>query len=250
MSNAILRHHREWFANWFDSPYYHLLYEHRDEAEASGFIRRLVQQLQLRLSDKVLDLACGKGRHAIFLNRLGYEVRGVDLSKSNIAMASWHANERLKFRVHDMRNVVKPDYFDVVLNLFTSFGYYPLDEDNARVVVAAAQNLKPGGQLVLDFMNTPRVLRQLVNEETQVRHGITFQINRTVVEGMIVKDIRFDDNGQHYAFQEKVKVLEQADFERYFAKAGLRVEAVYGDYHFAPYAPQTSERMIFVGRRA
>ncbi len=250
MRNAILKHHQEWFTDWFDSPYYHLLYEHRDEAEAREFIQRLVQQLALKPSHKVLDLACGKGRHAIYLNRLGYEVRGVDLSKSNIATASWHANERLKFRVHDMRYVVKPDYFDVVLNLFTSFGYYPKDEDNAQIVRAAAQNLKPGGRLVLDFMNTPRVLQQLVNEETQTRHGITFRITRNVAEGMIVKGIRFEDNGRNYVFEEKVKVLEQADFARYFAEAGLRLEAVYGDYHLQDYAPTTSERMIFVGHRA
>ena len=89
----------KWFQSWFDTPYYHTLYENRDYKEAEVFIKNIVKYLNLDTEDSILDLACGKGRHSIFLNKMGYNVTGVDISPKNIKEANEHKNENLKFKI-------------------------------------------------------------------------------------------------------------------------------------------------------
>ena len=125
----MTKEHPKWFQSWFDTPYYHILYKHRDFKEAEDFIKNLVSYLNIDTDDSILDLACGKGRHSIFLNTLGYNVTGLDLSKNNIEHAKVHESNSLFFEVHDMRNTYGTQ-FEVVLNLFTSFGYFDNKNDN------------------------------------------------------------------------------------------------------------------------
>ena len=113
----------DWYASWFDTPYYHILYKDRDNEEADNFMERLTSFLQVKQNDTILDLACGKGRHAVSLSQKGFNVTGVDLSPSSIAFAKQFESEHLKFRVHDMCTPY-PERFDAVFNLFTSFGYF------------------------------------------------------------------------------------------------------------------------------
>lgn len=94
---------QKWYQSWFDTPYYHILYQQRNYDEAQRFIKNLVAYLKINENQNILDLACGKGRHSIFLNSLGYNVTGVDLSKQSILEASKSTNARLKFMIHDMR---------------------------------------------------------------------------------------------------------------------------------------------------
>ncbi len=196
--------------------------------------------------EPVLDLACGKGRYAIQLNKLGLAVEGIDLSKNSIVAAKPFENEKLHFAVHDMRCVYKPNHFGAVLNLFTSFGYFDDDRDNQKAMNAFATNLKPDGILVIDFMNTPKVIAHLVAEEMKTVSNITFDIRRKVAQGFIVKEIKFEAEGEQHAYQERVKVILLQDFMRYFAAAGLELREIYGDYTLAPYHAAQSERMIFV----
>ena len=78
---------QNWFESWFDSPYYHILYKNRDDTEAQKFLRNLLRVINPPSNAKILDLACGKGRHAIFLRKLNYKVVGTDLSKLSISEA-------------------------------------------------------------------------------------------------------------------------------------------------------------------
>ncbi len=234
-----------WFTDWFDSPYYHILYQDRDEQEAEFFMDRLAMHLEMDQNDQILDLPCGKGRHAIYLNRKGFDVTGADLSENSIREASAAANDRLRFIVHDMREPLVTGPFDYILNLFTSFGYFN-EEENQKVLCNLKRGLKPGGMLIIDFMNTTRVLDMLVEHEVKSIGGIDFRIRRFVRDGIIVKEICFEDNGQSYFFEEQVRALRQEDFERYFNHAELSVEAMFGNYDLMPYDCTTSERMIFI----
>ncbi|MGZ4037453.1 MAG: SAM-dependent methyltransferase, partial [Bacteroidia bacterium] len=114
----------EWFKDWFNSPYYHVLYKNRDQSEAAAFIDKLSGHLELNAGHLIWDLACGKGRHSTYLNKKGFNVTGTDLSENNIQKASVNANDRLEFYVHDMRTLFRVNYFTHVLNLFTSIGYF------------------------------------------------------------------------------------------------------------------------------
>lgn len=238
---------REWFGEWFDSPYYHILYKHRDDDEAKEFLDNLVKYLHITEDHKVLDLACGKGRHSIELNRKGFDVVGVDLSEQNIQHARQFENERLHFFIHDMREVFAVDQFDYVLNMFTSFGYFDSEKENERAIAAAAKALKPGGQLLLDFLNPYVVVHNLVPCEEKSVEGVDFRIARKLSEeGYIVKDIEFNDNGHQYHYQERVKAIRRIEFLDYFRKANLKLMDIFGDYHLNPYDKEHSDRMIFV----
>ncbi|WP_400192928.1 class I SAM-dependent methyltransferase [Hymenobacter sp. B81] len=237
----------EWFSTWFDSPYYHRLYRDRDQNEAQHFLDNLLLRLHPKPHERLLDLACGKGRHAVYLNQRGYDVTGIDLSPESIAQARQAENERLRFYVHDMREPLPHGPFDFVLNLFTSFGYFDEEAENVVALRHAADALRPGGKLVIDFMNTERTIRELVSHEEKLVDGTRFLLSRHLDRDFIVKDIRFrDDQGREQYFQERVRALSRERFEEYFYLAGLRLAEVLGDYDLRPYDAASSARMIFI----
>jgi len=160
----MLKDTTKWYADWFNTPYYHLLYRNRDASEAKKFMDNLTQHLSLQSNETIMDLACGKGRHSLYLNSLGYEVTGVDLSKNSIDFAKKFENERLKFDVHDMTQNYS-EQFNAVFNLFTSFGYFENEEDNIKTIKAIKANLKDYGIGVIDFLNADYVLDNLVPTE-------------------------------------------------------------------------------------
>ncbi|MES2387007.1 MAG: class I SAM-dependent methyltransferase [Bacteroidota bacterium] len=237
-----------WYSEWFDSPYYHVLYSRHNENEASRFISRLAGYLEIRPGDRVLDLACGRGRHSLSLCRIGADTTGIDLSPNNIAAARKLARRGLSFAVHDMREVLEPNAFHYVLNLFTSFGYFE-DAGNIQVVQSAAADLRKGGVLLIDFMNTPRVLTHLVSAQTVEVEGIAFRITKRVEEGVIIKTIDFKADGKEHHFEERVRALDCLDFMRYFHKSGLRLQEILGNYELDAYDEHRSDRMILIAKK-
>lgn len=238
---------KEWFDEWFNTIYYHILYKHRDYEEAAAFLDHLIEYFNIAPAAKILDLACGKGRHSIYLNQKGFDVTGVDLSEENIKFASTKQNDSLHFAVHDMRNVFATEEFDYVFNLFTSFGYFDSKEENLNVIDATIQSLKPGGKFLLDFLNPYVVVNNLVHEEDKTIENIHFNIQRKYTDDeFIVKNIIVDDHGQHSEYQEKVKAIRRADFLAYFDKIDLKVIDIFGDYELSEYKAEESQRLIFV----
>jgi SAM-dependent methyltransferase len=236
---------KTWFESWFDSPYYHILYADRDFQEAKGFVDQLSKTLSLPKGATLLDIACGRGRHAKHLNQLGYDVIGIDLSKQSIDYAKKHENETLHFEQHDMRISLNKS-FDGVLNLFTSFGYFEQDDDNQRVLRAFRNQLRPGGVGVIDFLNTPWVAKNLVPDETVVKEGISFDIKRHIDKRWITKEISFETDQTKYQFKEQVRALKLEDFENWFENVGLKIKVIYGDYRLSDYNPLSSNRLIMI----
>jgi SAM-dependent methyltransferase len=239
----------DWFESWFDSEYYHILYKDRDEKEAQNFLRNLSAFLKMDKNARVLDLACGKGRHAIYLNSLGLDVTGADLSANSISFAGKFANERLRFVVQDMREPLEGQKFDFVLNLFTSFGYFHNIRENLEVLRAAHAMLHEKGILVIDFMNAVKVQQNLVDSEEKTCGGVTFRITRKVENQCVVKTIRFEESEREHVFTERVQLLTLADFEEMFQKTGFKLQTVFGDYNLGTFAPANSERLILVAAK-
>jgi len=235
----------QWYASWFDTPYYHILYKDRDYTEAQNFMDNLTNYLNLPEHGKILDLACGKGRHSVYLNSLGYNVTGADLSEQSIAHAQQFENETLRFKVHDMSTPF-PDTFDAVFNLFTSFGYFEDEACNLKTIASIKKELNAFGFGVIDFMNTNYIIKNLIPENVKTVDGIDFHQKRSVKEGYIIKDISFKVDGEHFEFQERVKAFTLQDFESLFAKAGVHLLDVFGDYKLRKYHTETSERMIMI----
>ncbi|RZJ67615.1 MAG: class I SAM-dependent methyltransferase [Flavobacterium sp.] len=242
---AVSNKPQKWYASWFDTPYYHILYKDRDYTEAQLFMDNITSYLNLPDDAKILDLACGKGRHSIYLNQLGYDVTGTDLSENSIREASKHANETLHFEVHDMREPFGQK-FDAIFNLFTSFGYFESDDDNFTTLKAIHESLSEFGFAVIDFMNVRNVIANLVPEETKTVEDITFNIKRFVEDNHIIKEIRFTDKGEDFCFSEKVQALTLEDFEVMMEKAGIYLLDIFGDYKLHKFHKTDSERLILV----
>ncbi|MFN3969006.1 class I SAM-dependent methyltransferase [Flavobacterium sp.] len=245
MSDTTNCKSENWYASWFDTPYYHILYKDRNYREAQIFMDNLTHYLNLPEKAKVLDLACGKGRHSIYLNQLGYDVIGADLSENSIAEANKNANETLHFVVHDKREPFE-DKFDAIFNLFTSFGYFENEEDNLKTLVAIKESLSEYGFAVIDFMNVYTVLENLIPEETKEVDGITFHIKRYDANHFIIKEIDFEADGQQFHFEEKVKAYTLEDFQRMMDEAGIYLLDTFGDYKLKKFHKNTSERLIMI----
>lgn len=240
---------KKWYRSWFNSPYYHILYSNRDHQEAEFFIDNLVKYFNLKEYDKVLDACCGKGRHSIYLNKNGVDVTGIDLSSESIAFAKQFENEHLHFYEHDIRNILFSNNFQYVFNLFTSFGYFKRENEDIKAIKAFAKSLKPGGILLIDFLNVEQISNNLNPNDEKHIDGILFKIQKKIENGMITKKINFVDSEQHYEFKEEVKALRLKDFKRYFEFAGLELIEVFGCYHLSKFNIDNSERLIMIAKK-
>lgn len=239
----------DWFSEWFDSKYYHILYKNRDQKEAENFLKNLSKLDLLKKDSKIIDIACGKGRHSLFLSDLGYDVTGVDLSENSIKHAQQFEKKNLKFDVSDMRKTYKKKSFDIALNLFTSFGYFEKEEDNISAIKAMSENLKKDGILIIDFLNSKKVIENLVQKETKEMDGVTFNISRKVEDGFIIKNIEINHGHKKMSFQEKVKALTKENFSELLIFAGLQIINTFGNYKLDEFNPQTSDRLIIIAKK-
>lgn len=239
----------DWFENWFDSFYYHKLYRHRDMAEAQFFIDNIIQFIQPSPKARIMDLACGKGRHSIYLNSKGFNVVGVDLSKNSILEANKSKNANLHFYEMDMRALTCDEPFDLILNMFTSFGYFKNKSENLEVLQGVNSILQPNGIVVIDFLNASTVINKLVSEEVKEIDQIHFTINRKVENNTIVKSIEVKDETKSFHFEERVSALELQDFEEMFKATGFELLHSFGNYKLDPFDKNTSDRLILMAKK-
>ncbi len=236
----------DWFASWFDTGFYHTLYKHRDDKEAQLFMTNLVAFLELKKNDKILDLACGKGRHSVFLNSLGFDVIGADLSQNSIDFAKQYENQTLEFVQHDMRSTFETK-FDAIFNLFTSFGYFVDDSEDINVLKNIKNGLKDGNSFaVIDFVNVNKTVKNLVSKETINRDNITFNITRKVENGFIIKNIEVVTENESHNYFERVKCLDFPKIKTYLETVGLKLKAVFGDYDLQEFDEENSNRLLLI----
>tara|TARA_B110000881_G_scaffold119438_1_gene104816 strand:+ start:1292 stop:2011 length:720 start_codon:yes stop_codon:yes gene_type:complete len=238
----------KWFETWFDSKYYHILYKHRDEQEAIKFLDNITQYLNIT-KGKILDVGCGKGRHAKYFNELGFNVVGIDLSLNSIAKAKLNETQNLKFYKFDMRNVFKENSFNVVTNLFTSFGYFDNSLDEQKTINAMVKNLKKDGILIIDFMNVKKIINNLVSKESKKINSVEFDITRELKDNYILKNITINDQDISLKFQEKVHALTLIDFSKMLQKASMSIVDIFGNYNLDDFNALQSDRLILIARK-
>lgn len=247
MTQDTAQAQKAWYKDWFNSPYYHILYKDRDYNEAQLFLDNLTAYLNLPENAKVLDVACGQGRHSRYLNQLGFDVTGTDLSENSIAHAQQFEKQGLRFVQQDMRDLQLGEY-DGVFNLFTSFGYFDEESDHEKALLAMRNSLNEYGLAVIDFMNVDYVIENLVAQDTKEVDGILFDLKRYHQDGYIYKEIRFSDAGEDYFFTERVKALRLADFEAMMEKNEMYLLDTFGDYKLRKFYKAQSERLIMIFR--
>lgn len=244
----------DWFESWFDTPYYHILYKNHDFQEAETFITKLTEFLKLPQHAYVIDLACGKGRHSVFLHQLGYNVLGLDLSQQSILHNQQFATAagvtpKLEFSVQDMRNPMGEENADAVLNLFTSFGYFDDEKDDRSVFSSVNTALKDGGYFVLDYLNSQKVRQDLKENDVVEKEGIQFSISKKIENDFVIKDIQFQDDGKPYHFFEKVKLHTPEKILEYAKDAGFERIKIWGDYQLNDFNIDESPRCINLFRK-
>jgi SAM-dependent methyltransferase len=243
---------KAWFKDWFNSPYYHLLYQHRDETEAELFINRLIAYLKPINGSTMLDIACGKGRHSMALADMGYDVTGIDLSEASISEAKSDEFDRLHFYQHDMRKTFRINYFDYAFNFFTSFGYFKTRREHDNAIRMMADSIKPGGKLVLDYLNVHYVEAQLDPITTIEVEEVKFHISKWQTEEHFFKQIQITDkehSAPRHLYTERVAKFSLGDFNDMLSYQHMQITDVYGNYQLGNYDVKTSPRMIIVAEK-
>lgn len=240
-----------WFKDWFNSPYYHQLYFNRDDKEAAAFIDALIGYLKPPPGSRMLDVACGKGRHSIQLAGKGFDVTGIDLSEDSINEALQYQNESLHFYKHDMRLPFWINYFDHAFNFFTSFGYFKTRREHDNAIRTIAQSIKKDGIFVMDFLNVHYAEDHVIHQSEKEIDGINFIITKWFDETHFYKKIVVEDEAleEPLTYTEKVAKFSLGDFTEMFAYQGLQIQEVFGDYAFGNYDVRKSQRMLMIAKK-
>lgn len=241
----------DWWRTWF-GPSYLALYDDTLRERTPVEIDRLETLLHLRPPLRILDLPCGQGRHAIELARRGYEVTGVDISPFMIEVARERARAgglQVHWLTGDMRKPVPGEAFDLILNLFTSFGYFANDADDQMVLAAAASMLKPGGRFLLEVINGERVMANFEARgwftvgRTAVMEARTLDraTQRMVVE-RTVSTPPDSETSSH-----TLRLYTGSQIEAALSQAGFRRVTLYGGWEGEPLQPEGSVSIIALG---
>ncbi len=244
----------EWFEDWFDTDLYMALYRHRDQGEADRVVDLVLRQVPLP-NDRpaaVLDVAAGPGRHAIALAERGFQVTAVDLSPRLLAHAAEEAAEagvELQLVRSDMRHIDFEMEFDLVVQLFTSFGYFESHDDDMQVLANVHTSLVADGYYVLDLINRDHLVQTLVGENTRSLDG-TIVIERRHIDGdRVVKDIEFVIDGHRVQFRESVRLFSPEAISTMLRESGFEPVRWFGDYRGGEFDRFHSPRMLVISRR-
>jgi len=244
---------KEWFRDWFSSPFYHRLYFEHDEREAEEFILKLVHFLQPKPGARMVDIASGRGRHSRMLAKLGFDVTGFDLSFESIDYAkdSIGESDNLSFYQHDVRYPFWVNYFDYAFNFFTSFGYFATRREHDDAIRTIATSLKPGGIFVIDYLNTHYVEDHLVHNELKNVAGTSYQIRRWDDETRFYKKIIIHDASLVVPEEhtERVAKFSLGDFTDMLSFQNMQVLEVFGDHNLSPYDIRKTPRLIIVAKK-
>ena len=236
-----------WFRDWFSSEEYLYVYRHRDDEDATKLLELILKQTNLTKQSSILDAACGAGRHSIYLASKGYNVFGFDLSKTLLFKAKENAKRRSvenNFVCADLRNICFRKKFDLIINLFTSFGYFKNDEENFRFINTAYNLLNENGFYVLDYFNKNYLLANLTAENEKLIDGKIIIEKRKVVSNRIIKEIQIKNGLEEQHFVESVRLYSKTEIENEFRKIGFTLTNLFGDYWGNKYDEQNSQRLI------
>ncbi len=244
-----------WFEEWFSSKLYLDLYSHRNDEDARKIINLMQRSISVNTGCKILDIACGAGRHSLELARRGFDVTGFDLSKFLIGEAkkslrnSPEKSLRVKFLIKDMRHFNFKNSFDIAMNIFSSFGYFENDEENFNVIRNVSNSLKSGGYFIFDFLNKQYLEKNLV-PFSQNKYGDMIIIQNRKIEGdFVIKDIKISKKNKEMHFQEILKLYSVKKFKNIFNSYSLRVHFIFGDYFGNKFNDNKSQRLIIIAKK-
>ena len=236
----------DWFEEYFGEEYL-LLYPHRDEEDAERLVSLLCRTVGLMPGWRVLDVACGTGRHAAAFRARAAGVTGLDLSQHLLQRAQ--GSTRLPVIRSDLRRIpVRAHTMDFTVNLFTSFGYFDSDAEHAGAMREMIATVNHQGWFAIDFLNAARVPADLVPREDGDLGGDPVRIDRWMDPAgeYVFKSITTTDGRR---FVERVRLFTAKELERVITLAGCAMRFRFGDYDGGALASD-SPRVILVGQVA
>lgn len=242
----------EWFKDWFNTQEYLNVYQHRNESDAETHIKLILKNVNISSNAKILDMACGAGRHAIILARKNFDVTAVDLSENLLSIAKQSAldeNLKINFVQSDIRNFKTAEKFNLVVNLFTSFGYFETDDENFSVLQKAYDLLVDGGYFILDFFNSQFLMQNLVESSEEIIGGVKIHQFRKIKENRVTKKIVITKNGNLSQFEESVRMFTKDELTKAIQNIGFDIYKTFGDFLGNDFEQFTSPRLILICKK-
>jgi SAM-dependent methyltransferase len=241
-----------WYKDWFADDHYLALYRHRNSVEALLALDLIETATTIAKGAAILDLACGAGRHSINLAKRGYtNITAIDLSPTLIREAKRAAEAegvKIIFKEQDMRRF--DGRYDLIMNLFTSFGYFATDQENEEVILRIGKCLHRNGFFVIDFLNAALLCNTILSHDEKILpSGERVEQFREIHNRRVEKKIVIHSDSGSKEFHESVRLFELPDFERMFVKAGLKIQEIYGDYYGASFEAGSSPRLFLVAKK-
>lgn len=236
---------KKWYEEWFETKYYDILYNKRDNKEAELFLNNLFKYIKPNKKSNFIDIACGSGRHTNYIGKLGYKITGFDLSINKIKKAKKQQNNNSSFYVHDMKKVYKENHFDYVLNLFTSFGYFETKNENQKVINNFHKTLNKKGKLIFDYINFNKILNNFNKKETKEIDNIKFKIEKKIEQNKLIKKIEVTDSKKH-KYEEILMILKYNEIIKMIENEKFKISKIFGDYKLQDFKINQSPRLIII----
>ncbi len=230
------------------------LFDAQRRSVAGEEIEKIAELIDLQPAQRICDLCCGVGRHSLELARRGHAVTSVDRTQRYLDEAKNAARAedlQVEFVQADMRKFCRSESFHVVLNLFTSFGYFDAPQDDHRVLENVHRSLKPGGRLVLDLIGKEILARIFIPRDWQEIDGTLLLAERKILDAWTRIECRWilfrDGARREWTFSHGV--YSAGELRRLLADVGFADIRVYGNLDGAPYA-EKAERLVIVARKS
>ena len=241
-----------WYKDWFNSENYLKVYRHRDETEAQSMLSVIEKNIKLNPGSSVLDMACGAGRHSIVFAKKGFRVTAVDLSSRLISEAKQNAQAAsviINFVLSDILDYETNEQFDLVVNLFTSIGYFENEDENYSVISKACKFLSKGGYFVIDYFNKDFLLKNLIPTSIISENGIKITQNRSIKGNRVVKKINIENDGTIDKYYESVRLYSYEEIKNMLTRSGFKITNEIGDFHGSQFEKNSSPRLILFARK-
>lgn len=247
---------KEWFTEWFNHPLYLRVYSHRDEAEARTCLETIIHKTgleNLTPSDiRVMDIACGAGRHALEFARLGFTTTANDLSPFLLECTrSQAARENISIECtrQDMRHISVENTYDLVVQLFSSFGYFKTKKEDLQVLRNVHRALKKDGRYILDLINPVYLKKNLNPSSSRTIDDLVVSEQRRIEADRVIKQITIRSPDDSITFEESVRLYRIEIIGDMLASAGFEIKEIFGDYEGSAFDEQTSPRLLLFARK-
>ena len=229
------------------------IFDAERRALAPTEVERVIELLALEPGQRICDLCCGVGRHSLEMARRGFQVTAVDRTERYIEEARRVGKAEglaIEFVREDMRDFCRPDTFDAMLNLFTSFGYFDAQRDDRRTLENAYRSLRKGGRLILDLMSKEIMARLFGPRDWRRVDGGILLEDRKIVDdwGRIENTWTLIKDGEQKQGFFSHRLYSATELRRLLEACGFRDVAAYGSLAGVPY-DEKAERLVIVGRK-